>query len=253
MVIALLIGIIYVFGLPLGLFNYDVAGNNIFYMFNMILASAICIILVKALYPGWRFGFQLKGFVDGLSKYGWTGFVGAALILICSYYAFRPFVKTPTVGVILIWVIIYCFLVALIEELLLRGLLLNTLLKGFQCHKQGIIMAILVSNIFFGLGHIPGMLQYSIGLIIAKLAWTIGLGIYLACVYVLTDSLWTVITIHWVVDVSGSIFYYFSSSQNPYANALGALIIFWMLAVIGLVHLAKKNHLKECKNNIKLS
>jgi membrane protease YdiL (CAAX protease family) len=253
LVIALLIAIIYVSGLPLALINYKVAGNNIFYILNMILATVLCIILVKALYPEWRFGFQLKGLVDGLLKYGWTGLVGIALILINTYYAFRPFVKTPAIGTFLIWGIIYCFFVAFIEELLLRGVLLNTLLKGLESHKQGSIIAILVSSIFFGLGHIPGMLQYNTGLIIMKFAWTIALGIYFACVYVLSDSLWTVITLHWAVDMSSLIFYYHSNSQNVYANPLEDLIIFYILAAIGLAYFTKRIHLIEHKNNVKLS
>lgn len=249
----LLIAIIYISGLPLGLINFEVAGNNIFYMFNMILAAVLCIILVKALYPEWRFGFQLKGLADGFLKYGWTGLVGVALILINTYYAFRPFTKTPAIDTILIWGIIYCFLVALIEELLLRGVLLNTLLKGFESRRQYTIIAIWVSSIFFGLRHIPGMLQYNAELIIMKFAWTMGLGIYLACIYVLTDSLWIVITFHYAFDLSSLIFYYHSNSQDYYSNPLENVIIFWILAAIGLVYFTKRNHLLEHKNNMTLS
>lgn len=246
--IALLIAVIYVTGLPLGLFHYEVAGLDIFYMFNMVAASVLCIILVKTLYPAWRFGFQLKSFMDGLLKYGWTGIVGVALILINTYYAFGPFVKTPTISTVLLWGI-YCFLVAVIEEVLLRGVLLNIILKGLESHKQGMMIAIWVSSLFFGLGHIPGMLQFDAGLIMMKFVWTIGLGIYLACIYLLTDSLWTVIILHFFVDMSSLIFYLSSSSQNYYSNPIENIMIFWLLAVIGLIYVANSSRLKEQTNN----
>lgn len=253
LVIALFISIIYVTGLPLGLINYNVAGNNIFYLLNIILASALCIIIVKALYPEWIFGFRLKSCVDGLLKYWWTGLASVTSILISSYYAFRPLDKTPAAGTIIIWVVINCFLVAFIEELFVRGVLLKALLTGFKSYKHGIIITVFVSSILFGLGHIYGMLQYEAGLMIMKLGWTIGIGIFLACIYVLTDSLWIVIILHWVSNMSAEILYYYSSSNDMFANALGSLIICLMLAVIGLVYLAKRKHLIEHKNSMKLS
>ena len=66
----------------------------------------------------------------------WT-IIGVVLLLITSYYAYRPLDKIPVKGTILIWVVIYYFFVALIEEVFNRGLLLNTLLKGFERNKDG--------------------------------------------------------------------------------------------------------------------
>jgi hypothetical protein len=68
--ISLLISIMYITNLPLALVYYEVAGNNIFVIFNMIVTSLLCIILVKALYPKWIFGFQCKGLAGSLLKYG---------------------------------------------------------------------------------------------------------------------------------------------------------------------------------------
>lgn len=255
LIITLFIAFIYITGLPLVLINYEVAGNNIFYIFNMILSSALCIILVKTLYPEWRFGFQLKGLMDSLLKYGWSGIIGVVLLLITCYHAYSPLNKTPIKGAILIWVVIYYFFVAFIEELFIRGVLLNTLLKGFERYNLGIIIAILLSSILFALGHIPGMLQYTLGAMIGKVALALGLGIFLGCVYVCTNkNLLTVIILHWLLDMSSAIFTYYSSYGDLFANIFERVLVCLVLAVIGLIFYFRKNELdKKYENNMRLS
>lgn len=254
LIIALLIAFMYITGLPFVLINYEVAGNNIFYIFNIILASALCIILIKALYPEWRLGFQLNGLMNSLKEYGWVGLIGVAWLLITSYYAYRPLNKIPVKGTILIWVVIYYFFVALIEELFNRGVLLNALLKGFERYKQGVIIAIFLSSIIFALGHMPGMFQDTLEAMIGKIILAFGLGIFFGCIYICTNkNLLIVILLHWMLDMSAAVFYYYSSSGNMFANVFERVLICLILAVIGLVCIAKKNHYAQNKNNITLS
>lgn len=255
LIISLFIAFIYITGLPLGLINYEVAGNNIFFIFNMILASVLCIIFVKALYPEWKFGFQSKGLMDNLFRYGWSGLIGVVLLLITSYHAYSPLNKTPVKGAILIWVVIYYLFVALIEELFIRGILLNTLLKGFEKYKRGIVIAILLSSILFALGHIPGMLQYTLEAMIGKVVLAFCLGIFLGCVYVCTnENLLLVIILHWLLDMSSAIFIYYSSSGDLFANIFERVLICLALAVIGLVFISKRISLiKKYEKNMSSS
>ena len=61
--ISLLVSAIYVTGLPLRLIQFEVASNNIFYMFNIVLASVLCLVSMKTLYAKWKFGFQFNGVI----------------------------------------------------------------------------------------------------------------------------------------------------------------------------------------------
>lgn len=250
LVISLLISIMYITSLPLVLLNYQVAGNNLFAILNMILASALCIILVKALYPKWFFGFHRKGLASSLLKYGWTGLIGAALLLITCYYAYRPLDKTPEKGTILVWIVLYYFFVALIEELFNRGVLLNTLLKGFERYKHGVISSIFLSSIIFALGHIPGMLQDTLGAMVGKVVLAFGLGIFFGCIYMCTSkNILTVIILHWLLDMSSAIFIPYSSSGNMFANVFERVLVCLILAVIGLVFIANRFRFIEYKKS----
>ncbi|MBN2655514.1 MAG: CPBP family intramembrane metalloprotease [Spirochaetales bacterium] len=229
------ISAMYVTGLPLSLFQYEVAGNNIFYLINIIVASAACLAIMKAFLPRWTFGFSLIEGLAGLKKYGWTGLIGIILISVTSYLKFGPLSEAPDPGVIHIWVTLYYFLVAFIEELFVRGVLQQTLITIMNYRKKGIFMAIITSSVIFGLGHIPGMLQYEASLIVMKLLWTIFLGIYLGTMYYLSGSLWTVIIIHWALDLAAGIFFYYSDSGDMFANSTGSLAACGILAITGLV------------------
>jgi membrane protease YdiL (CAAX protease family) len=162
--------------------------------------------------------------------------------------------KIPAKGNVLIWVVIYYFFVALIEELFNRGVLLNTLLKGFERYKQGVIIGIFLSSIIFALGHIPGMLQYTLGAMVGKVVLAFGLGIFFGCIYVCTNkNILTVIILHWLFDMSSAIFISYSSSGDMFANVFERVVVSLILAVIGLICIAKRFRYIEYKNYIKMS
>lgn len=64
-----------------------------------------------------------------------------------------------------------------------RGVFLN-IVDAFADKKDNKIeIAIIVSSVVFGLGHIPGMLGMGIGVIIFKVISTIGMGFYFGTIY----------------------------------------------------------------------
>ena len=58
------------------------------------------------------------------------------------------------------------------------------IVEAFADKKDNKIeIAIIVSSVVFGLGHIPGMLGMGIGVIIFKVISTIGMGFYFGTIY----------------------------------------------------------------------
>lgn len=82
------------------------------------------------------------------------------------------------------------------KELYVRGLLLNLLEKLFYKKNNNTIIAIIISSIIFGLGHIFGVLDQSILIIITKVVWTTAMGMYFGAIYKKTNNLWLPIIIH---------------------------------------------------------
>lgn len=54
---------------------------------------------------------------------------------------------------------------------------------------------------FFGFGHIPGMIDMGIGVIVFKLISTIGMGFYFGTIYKKTGNIWVPIIMHTIIDI----------------------------------------------------
>ena len=115
---------------------------------------------------------------------------------------FEFFLGKPTVFFAYLVVVIWIG-AALGEELLMRGFLLNSLISFFGDHKKGVLAAILLHAIIFGMLHVsqgmPGII--STGFVAVIFAF-----IYLRC----GKKLFPLIIAHGVVNSIGVIAYYFS-------------------------------------------
>ena len=85
-----------------------------------------------------------------------------------------PFDRQPSVVKVLVEGVIYYIGVAVIEELYVRGLLLNLIEKICAKRKNSTLIAVVLSSVIFGLGHIFGVLNQSLLVIVSKVVWTIG-------------------------------------------------------------------------------
>jgi membrane protease YdiL (CAAX protease family) len=225
---------IYMSGMPFVLLNYKIANNNVFFIVNVIFASLFCFFATKLFYPNWNFGLNFNNFRIGLLIYGYPAIIGSVIIVIAGYFIYRPLDKLPLKGEIIVWVVIYYFLVAIVEELFLRGLLLNTLVKLFN---NKIILAVIVSGIIFALGHIPGMFHVNIGVALIRIIGVLALGVFLGCIYIKSGNLCVVIFLHWIINMSTSIVYYFSSSDdlNKITIVASVVVIFVSLYAIRIM------------------
>ena len=109
--------------------------NIIPLMVNFIFIGILAMIVLKIFNITYKFGFTTSGLGDGLKKFALPG------VIAVLYY----------VGV------------GIVEEFYVRGLFLNVV-ETFACKNANKTeIAIIVSSVVFGLGHIPGMIGMGIG------------------------------------------------------------------------------------------
>ena len=134
------------------------------------------------------FGFSAHGVGEGLRKYAMPGIIVGVLSFAAFFIGLYPFDYHPTIWKILIEGILYYVGVGIVEEFYVRGLFLNIVEALFQEKKHKTEIAIIVSSVAFGLGHIPGVIGMGMGVIAFKLISTIGMGFYFGITYKLSKT-----------------------------------------------------------------
>jgi len=234
LVVTALIAGLYISGMPFGLIKYKIANENIFYIVNMAFSSLLCFFMIKPFYIDWVFGINLNNFTNGVFRYGFPLIIGSVIIFISSYFIFKPLNNIPEKGMILVWVFIYYLFLAILEELFVRGVFLNTLLKTFNNNKYKMLLAVIISSITFGVGHLPGMLNQSFHIIAMRIIAVMCLGIFFACIYIVSGNLLSIIVLHYIINISGSILFYYSNSNEPFAITKVFLAVSIILSAWGL-------------------
>ena len=110
-----------------------------------------------------------------------------------------------------------------------------------MCYKKNnnIIIAIILSSVIFGLGHIFGVLGQPILIIITKVVWTIAMGLYFGAIYKKTNNLWLPIILHFIIDVC--VLLYFFTTITTYPNiSLYIILPTYILLGIYSLYIMKK-------------
>lgn len=240
-ILTMLIAFMDISGIPSAFFvNIQISDIEPFYftlMVNFVIIGIVSYIYMKLLCPTWKLGFASIGLVDGLKKYGIIGTIIALVGFVAFYVGLMPFDRQPSIEKVLIEGVIYYIGVAIIEELYVRGLLLNLIEKLCEKRKDCTMIAVVLSSAIFGMGHIFGVLNQPLLVIVSKVVWTVGMGIFFGMVYKKTNNLWLPIIIHFFINVC-AIPYCFSSI-NGYANLTLYIVVpaYIILGIYSLIHM----------------
>ena len=243
-ILTILLAFMDISGLPSALFlNIKISDITPFYwtlMLNFIIIGAIAFLTLKYLCPDWKLGFNKNGLKNGFKKYGTVGIVVGVISGIAFYIGLKPFNSHPTIWKVLIEGIIYYIGVAIVEELYVRGLLLNLIEKLCCKRKNNTIIAIILSSVIFGLGHIFGVLGQPILIIITKVIWTIAMGMYFGIIYKKTNNLWLPIILHFIIDVCALPYCFTSITTYPNISLYIILPTYILLGIYSLYIMREK-------------
>lgn len=242
-VLTVIIAVMDITGIPSAFFvNINIADIEPFYftlMVNFVIIGIIAFIFIKRLCPEWRLGFTSKGLTDGLKRYGIIGVITAVIGFVAFYVGLKPFDRQPSAAKVLVEGVIYYIGVAIVEELYVRGLLLNIIERLFCKKQNSVLTAVILSSAIFGLGHIFGTLGQPLLTIISKVIWTVGMGMFFGMIYKKTNNLWLPIIIHFLINVCA--LPYCFSSVTRYANLTLYIIVpvYILLGIYSLIELKK--------------
>lgn len=242
-VLTILLAFMDISGLPSVIFvNINILDINPIYftlMINFIFILLISFFTLKYLCPSWKLGFNKNGIITGLKKYGIFGIV-VGLITGVAFYIGLTFDATPSIWKVLIEGVIYYIGVAIVEELYVRGLLLNIIEKISYKRKNSTLLAIIVSSVIFGLGHIFGVFGEPILVIVTKVIWTIAMGIYFGAIYKKTNNLWIPIILHFIINICALPYCFTTNTSYPMISLYIILPTYLILGFYSLYIIKKR-------------
>lgn len=179
---------------------------------NLPFVGAIYLLLIIAILAAVIIGFgEKKVFYFSFKSFKDTFIIGSVMSAVTAFYLITNMYKaikdygTPamdTKSVVLF--LISVFLGAGIrEELLTRGLLLSFFKKAFGNSKASCLAAMSLSSLIFGAIHISNLDGATNPTpIYAQIIYAVGIGFYLAALYLRTGNLWGNMVLHFLFDIS---------------------------------------------------
>jgi len=196
---------------------------------NQWLLIAAGLVAIYFLCPNLVLGLKKAGLRAGLKKYLPSAFILLAVTTFAYYIGnLGHYGYSPTFWKVLVEVFVYNVSVGFIEELYIRGLLLNIIIILCARKKNAEFTAIILSSVLFSLGHIPGMIDAGIFAIAMRLIWTLMLGIYLGIIYKKSGNLWIPIIVHALINFSAISFCFTEQREFPKISVV--IIMFTSLA-----------------------
>src|SRR5690606_13570026 len=96
------------------------------------------------------------------------------------------------------------FFVGFFEEALTRGLVLYLLLVAWRSRPNGVVEAVLVSSVLFGLAHFLNVFAgAAMTATLIQVGYAIGFGVGFAALLLRTNTIWIGIVLHALVDANG--------------------------------------------------
>ena len=243
-ILTVLLAFMDISGIPSILFfNMQIADIEPVYfslMLNFVMIGVIAFLYLKLLCPDWKLGLGKDGLADGLKKYGVIGISVALAGFAAFFEGLMPFDNKPSAAKVIVEGIVYYVGVAIVEELYVRGLLLNFIEKLFEGKKNATLIAVVSSAVIFGAGHIFGTLGQPLLVIVSKVVWTVGMGIFFGMVYKKTRNLWVPVVFHFLVNVC-ALPYQFSNIEGYADVTLYIIVPVYIALGIYSIHALKKS------------
>ena len=215
----------------------------IFYgLIKGLITSIIILIISKIIGCFNTLGFRRQNFFNGL-LFGFPALIPGLYVLILS------FTNIPSTGFskpnYFFAAIFFLFLIssAIFEELLMRGIILNILIRN--CKSK--LRAIIISSTIFGFSHLYGNIangRIEITLAdISQLLYTPVMGIFFSIIYLKYGNIWVIILIHLLFNVMSMGPFALFSSMNDFISLHSLKYVATMDLMVALIFLIYSLHL----------
>lgn len=243
-ILTLVLAFMDISGLPAALFINcrlsDVTPYIMSLLVNFLIIGFLAWLVLKSFGKDWPLGLHTSGLAEGIKKYAFAGVVAGILSCIAFTIGLAPFDYNPSLWKILIEGVLYYLGVAIIEELYVRGLFLNIVDKIAHKKEYHTVIAIWVSSVVFGLGHIPGMIGMEPLVVLFKVISTIGMGLYFGTIYKQTNNLWVPIILHGFIDICALPYCFTTYSGYKTISLIGLVIIYTLLGIYSIALMKPK-------------
>ncbi len=243
-ILTLVLAFMDISGMPAVLFVhftlFDVTPYIMSLLANFLIIGFVAWLVLKSFGKDWPLGLRTSGLIEGLKKYALAGAAAGIFSCIAFIIGLAPFDYKPSVWKILIEGVLYYFGVAMIEELYVRGLFLNIVDRMAHKKENHAVIAIWVSSVVFGLGHIPGMIGMKPLVILFKVISTIGMGLYFGVIYKRSNNLWVPIILHGFIDICALPYCFTTFSGYKTISLIGLAIIYTLLGIYSIVLMRRK-------------
>lgn len=213
-ILSIIIGFMYISGLPLALLsvNYKDIQNFIIPIgLNIILCVLIVYSIIKIFKVNLNFRIRKDNLLKGIKE---TILISSIVIVFYGvefFINYSPLNNSPSIIRLLLEGIVYYSLTAIIEELLLRGLLFNFFNEIFKKSKNRILIAAIISSLLFAIGHVPSVLNQGLLVCLFRFIYPFSMGLGFAYFYKKTDNLLIPIIYHFIGSATTGIICCFSN------------------------------------------
>jgi membrane protease YdiL (CAAX protease family) len=222
-------------------------------MMQVVPTLFLCLIL-KKLVPFITLGFTRKGLIKGLLL-GWLMIVMSFLNV--NYFILKEYGITMPPVTKMITFTLWMLMIGVFEEVLIRGIILNNMIKKWGGTKKGIYLAVFMSSLLFGIAHLVNLIE-SPGLVIVTLAqvvYAFFIGVFFASVYLRSKNIWVVIIYHALMDFASYYTDVFSKAVEMTDISLQAACVNIVLTSVFLMMglwLLRKVEVKDEKVGIRI-
>ena len=206
---------------------------------NNFIAFFVLLVIVRIIGLSKNIPWNIKGVYKGL-LIGLSFIIFAIVQLVLMYNnTINKTVYIKLIGIVIS--LIYCISIALWEELLCRGIILTSILKKWKDKNKGVFKAVLISSLIFGCAHIITALNGNLTSSLIQVFYATVMGILLGIIYIKTRSLYSVIVIHFILNIPAYLMHSIipSFGRLHRYEFIGLIIIFsiiWFLSAYLISH-----------------
>lgn len=246
-VLAVTVGFMYVSGLPLGLIPCsfaDIDAGCIPNFFNVMLCLLVIYAVIRLCKPDIHLCLTGDRLAEGLKDTLPAAGIYILGFIIANTLNSLPLGNTPTPARILIEGLVTVFFAAFLEELLLRGLLITFFTKIFRKSKHVTSLSVIISAIFFAIGHVPSVINQGLFMCLFRFAYPFCMGVLFGAIYRKYGNLWLPVIYHVVLNCISMTIMLFAASPVTGMKpvAIGIIAVFSVFGgIFGIVMAGKQD------------